>query len=261
MPFIEQSSRDVWGQRARRVLINGPPNSGKTTSLRTWPKPMIVLSYPGEKGSTSIPHEDGVRAFVWDLPDPEKVQNWVGVLAEVNRLTFDILHGKHGPISTFAGDGLHKFFDVCLNVATAGARGRAENFEASKYGPAGVLFFGYIERVLASSAVANVVMTCWDGREKDDPDERGANPSRHIFPELPGQAAKAVMGEFAVVMYAIREGAGPAARYLWQTQPMGKVWGAGVKMPLEIAKSLPLTIPQEWPMLERYLIPKEGKDA
>jgi len=255
MPFIEQTDvNTVWETRARRVLVNGPPNSGKTTSLRTWPKPMIVVSYPGEKGITSVPQGEGVRAFVWDAPDPAATVNWVGVLAEVSKLTFEALGGKYGPIRTFAGDGLHKLYDVCLNVATGGAKARGEDFEPKKYGTAGTLFFGYVEKVLLST-VEYVVLTCWDGLEKDDPDAKDKDTSKHIFPELPGKAAKLVMGEFAVVLYASREGSGPSAQYKWQTQPLGKVWGCGAKMPLEIAKRLPVTVPQDWSALEKLLIP------
>mgnify|MGYP001589621971 FL=1 len=255
MPFIEQSNAlEVWARRARRVLVNGPPNSGKSTSLRTWPTPMVIISAPGEKGTTSLPQGEGIRSFVWDAPDPNAAVNWVGVLAEVNKLTFESLSGKYGPIKTFALDGLHKLYDTCLQVATNGAKARGEDFEPKKYGPASALCFGYLEKVMLS-AVENVVFTCWDGLEKDDPDEKGSQAPRHLFPELPGKAAKLIMGEFAVVLYSNREGAGPAAKYIWQTQPLGRVWGAGVKMPLEVSKRLPLTVPQDWGALERLLIP------
>ncbi|MEK6879083.1 MAG: hypothetical protein AABY22_05715, partial [Nanoarchaeota archaeon] len=56
---------------ARRVLIVGAPGSMKTTSLLTWPKPLHILSYPGEKGWETIPTNlEGVKAYVWDVDDP-----------------------------------------------------------------------------------------------------------------------------------------------------------------------------------------------
>lgn len=255
MPFAQQSNvLAVWARRLCRVLINGPPNSGKTTSLRTWPRPLIVLSMPGENGSTSVVEDEETKSFVWEAPNLD-APNWTAVYAETQRITHEALSGKHGPTTTVAIDGVHKLYDLLLNVATGGAKARGEEFDPRKYGTASSLFFGYVQRVLASP-VQYVVMTCWDGREKDDPDEKGANPSRHIFPELPGQAAKGIMGEFAVVLYANREGVGPAARYVWQTRPFGKVWGAGVKMPLEVASKLPLSVPQDWRALEPLLIPQ-----
>ena len=256
MPYLVQSnSPDVWAKRARRVLIVGSPNSGKTTSLTTWPKPIAIQSYPGEKGTTSIPNGEGIQSFVWDHPDPEKGVDWAGVVRETRQLTVELLAGKHGTIQTFAGDGLHKLHSVFLAEVCGGANMRGEDFEPRLYGPAHTKFFQYIDLVTRSN-VPNVVFTVWDGHEKDDPDERGSSPSRHVFPELPGPTApKRMMGEFAVGLYATREGSGPATQFMWLTQPTGKVWGAGLKMPAEIAKRVPLKVKQDWTVLEKILIP------
>lgn len=254
MPYTDPSkSIDVWERRARRILINGPPNSGKTTSLRTWERPLHVIVAPGEKGTETILRGlDGITLHSWEAP--AGAVNWIGELADLQKRTFEVLAGKYGPVTTIAVEGLHKLFPLFLNVVTGGAYSDAKDFEAKKYGPAGILFFAFVEKV-CESGVKNAVFTCWDGLEKDDPDEKGANPSRHIFPELPGKAAKNVMGEFTVVLYATREGSGPAAKYVWQTQPFGRVWAAGAKMPLEIVKRLPLTLAQDWKVLEKVLLP------
>lgn len=254
MAYIEQSAdHSAWSRRARRVLINGPPNSRKTSSLATWPGELIIQSYPGEKGTSSIPTTtvDGklVKAFVFDQPEVAAEMNWATVVKETKQLAIDIVGGKHGPVVTYAGDGLHKLYACFLHEATFGASAKGQDFDAKLYGAASQRFFGFID-LLMRSPVPNVVFTCWDGHEKDDPDERGTAPSRHIFPELPGQAAKRVMGEFSVVVYANRDATG---KYCWQTQPAGKVWGAGVKMPLEIAKTLPITLEQDWRLLEKAL--------
>jgi hypothetical protein len=209
-----------------------------------------VQSYLFEKGVTSI---QGVfKAFVPRALDPAEPINWGEVIKENTRLTTEIISGKYGECTTFAGDGAHKLYQLYLAEATAGANLRGEDFDPRKYGNAAAKFFQYIQMVLNSN-VPFVVFTCWDGHEKDDPDERGANPSRHIFPELPGQSAKRIMGEFAVVLYATRQGTGGATRYIWQTAPAGKVWGAGVKMPIEIAKKLPYEIEQDFSKLEKHL--------
>jgi len=253
---LHESLDTNWRRLLTRVLLVGPPNSGKTTSLRTFPTPLIVQSYPGEKGTTSIPYAEGVKAFIGELPQPGDPVNYGQIIRETESQTTEILTGKHGPCQTFAGDGLHKLYAIYLAEATAGASADGKDFEARLYGSAHRRFFKYLDMV-CRSAVPHVVFTCWDGREKDDPDEGGSSPSRHIFPELPGQAAKAVMGEFALVLYATRQGSGPAAKYLWQTQPMGKVWGAGAKLPLEIAKRLPLTVEQDWARVAQIII-EEG---
>jgi len=72
-------------------------------------------------------------------------------------------------------------------------------------------------------------------------------------PALTGQTAQDIVGEFSLCLYAERQGYGPAARYLWQPQADPKVWGAGLKLPSELAKKIPPTIPQDWTVLERYL--------
>jgi hypothetical protein len=217
----------------------------------TWPKPIAIQSYPGEKGTTSIPHGDGIQAFVWDMEDITKDQDWSRIILETKQLTVELLAGKHGPIQTFAGDGLHKLYACYLHQATNGASARGEEFDPRCYGSASTKFFQYLDLVMRSS-VANVVFTVWDGPEKDDPDDKKSD--RHIFPELPGQAAKRVMGEFSVVLYANREGAGDAAKYTWQTKPGGKIWGSGVKAPLELAKKIPMKVEQNWSVLEKYLV-------
>lgn len=253
MTYVELSQdNSAWARRARRVLLNGPPNSRKTSSLATWPGPLLVLSYPGEKGTSSIPRltVDGqaVKAFAFDGEVVEQ-PNWAQIIKDTKALTMEALSGKHGPIKTFAGDGLHKLYGAFLAEATFGASTRGENFDAKLYGNAGTRFFQYIDLVMRST-IENIVFTCWDGHEKDDPDEKGTNPSRHIFPELPGQAAKKIMGEFSIVLYANRD---PTGKYVWQTQPLGKVWGAGAKVPIEVAKALPATLEQDWRVLEKAL--------
>lgn len=265
MAYTEQINvLEAWACQARRVLINGPPFSGKTTSLRTWPKPLVIIVAPSEKGTTSLPAGEGIKSFVRKTVYEEN-PNWTGVLAEFNKQLHEVLTGKHGPVQTLAIDGIHKLYALFLNVVTNGAKARGELFEGrQKYPQAGALFSACLDRILMALNIPNVVMTCWDGLEKDDPDEKGDTnnpPSRHIFPNLPGQAAKDIMGEFPVVLYSLRQGAGPAAKYVWQTQPLGKVWGAGVKMPLEIAAKLPITVPQDWAVLERLLMPQEVKGA
>lgn len=249
---LQTALDDDWRRAVTRCLLSGPPNSGKTTSLRTWPV-VVLQSYPGEKGVASIPYSDGLRAFVGTLPPPGEPVNYAQVIVETERLTTEILTGKHGEVQTFAGDGLRKLHDLYLAEATAGASAEGRDFDPRLYGGTHKRFFKYIDMVYRST-VPYVVFTVWDGHEKDDPDERGANPSRHIFPNLPGQAAKDIMGEFSLVLYATRQGQGPATRFVWQTQPFGKVWGAGVKLPIDVAKRLPVTVEQDWRVVERIIL-------
>lgn len=248
MPFVQHDKQE-WERRARRTLLVGSPNTRKTSSLATWPGPRLIVSYPGEKGTASIPRDEGTKALVWNQEDALADTNWKNVWNEVLAASKDAIGGKHGPIKTFAGDGLHKLYQTALAHATFGASARAESFDAKLYGNATTMFFQYLDFVMRSP-IENVVFTVWDGHEKDDPDEKGPSPSRHIWPELPGQAAKRIMGEFSLVLYATKE---PTGKYVWYTQPQGKVWGAGAKLPVEIAKRLPVSLEQDWGKLEQVI--------
>ncbi len=111
----------------------------------------------------------------------------------------------------------------------------------------------YIQRVMASP-VKYVVFTCWDGKESDT-GEKGS--TMHIMPDLPGKAAKEIMGEFSVVVYSTVEWGqrqpGKLAPAFWQLLPEGRVWGAAVKAPVEMIPFLPPKCAQSLPVLEGVL--------
>ena len=100
-----------------------------------------------------------------------------------------------------------------------------------------------------------MVYTCWDGREADEPGQK-TGPT-HIYPNLPGKMAKDIMGEFGVVVYSVADWTtrqpGKLAKASWQLIPEGKVWGAAVKAPIEVAAKLPVRIDQSLPLLEHTL--------
>lgn len=258
MPFkiIRPGEDNSWtDRRAKRLLLTGPPNSGKTTSLRLWERPMAYVCFPGENGDATLPSEEGITKFVWEDLDYSKAVDWAAVLKEIKTVTADILGGtKYGQFKTYAGDGLHKLYSIFLNVQTGGASAAGEDFEAKLYSGSHKAFFTFIQRVNAS-LIENVVFTIWDGREKDDPDAKDKDTQKHIFPELPGKAAKDIMGEFSVVLYHMVQGQGAGAKYQWQTKPMGKVWGCGIKAPTEITSKIETFIPQDIKKLMPLLLP------
>ena len=69
--------------------------------------------------------------------------------------------------------------------------------------------------------------------------------------------AKRIMGEFGVVVYAEVNWAmrmpGKAAPATWQLIPEGKVWGAGIKAPLDVVLNLPVRVEQSYPKLVEAL--------
>jgi hypothetical protein len=208
-------------------------------------------------GERSIPRGADVTKSLWGAPKPGTPVNWLAEWTDVKRITAEALSGKHGVVTTFWGDGLHKLYRVALAVASNGESEKPDGqFEAQVYGRASNMFFRYLESVLASD-VPYAVFTVWNGREKDDPADRAKDAPSHVFPELPGKAAKEIMGYFDVVLHAGIEGAGDTARYYWQTKPGGVVWGAGLKGPVEITRAVPLRVPQDWAQLETRLRPAQ----
>lgn len=251
---------------ATRVLISGPPNSFKTTSLLTWPRPIHIISYPGEKGWETIPiGKEDVIPYVWQVADATTLTG-TSVVNEVERLTLEILAGKRGPVTTLAGDGLHKLYDWYYKKARFEVEGLSideEKKDIRAYGnPAGGAYRGlldYLTRVLQFS-VPYVVMTVWEDPERDDPKDKSKDAPTHVFPALPGKIAKRIVGEFSATVYAevppVADVKGNLAG-TWQLRPGGKVWGVGVKAPLEIARTLPPKIPQDFTVLQKLLKGKE----
>mgnify|MGYP001560790145 CR=1 FL=1 len=260
MAYSSNRDLDTLRKKFRRVLLNGPPNSGKSTSLRTWPGPVIGQIFPKEKGSSSLSFQtqDGqpLIALIPDDIDVTKPQDWRSISAEMRKTTIDILAGKHGPVKTFFGDGIHKAYQVILASVCGGCNYTGEEFEPKLYSKAHSLFWEYIDLILSSS-VEYAVLTCWDGAEQDNPMDQSAEgkKKKHVYPDLPGQAARKIMGEFSLVLNCGIEGVGTAARYYWQTQPGGWVWGAGMKLPIEVTQKLklPREVPQDWTKLDAQI--------
>ena len=258
MPFVPLSPQSApWKKLCRRVLISGPPNSGKTRSMETCPGRVAYVAYPGEFGSSTVDvaalEARGGKAWIWEAPPPGQT-DWGKVRREITQITTDILLCKLGEFDTFFGDGLHKLYGAYLADITAGASESGDDFESKKYGPCHKAFFAELRRINASP-IKNVFFAVWDGREKDDPEAKGNEAVTHIFPELPGAAAKMIMGEFSVVVWTFIKTLGAERKYLAQTRPGGKTWGCGIKAPQAVLDRVPLYIPQDWSALIELLDP------
>lgn len=209
-----------------------------------------------EKGDVSLPLAtfDGkpVTRLVSDRIDLNKPQDWPVIWNEVVSTTVDVLSGKYGPVRTFVLDGLHKLYAIGLAAASNGANITGSDFDAKIYNKSHSLFTNYLDMVL-SSQVEYIVATCWDGAEKDNALDltKEGEKQKHLYPDLPGQMAKKVMGEFSIVVAAKQEGIGAAARFYWQTQPQGYTWGAGVKLPVQLIEKikLPREVSMDWAKL------------
>lgn len=252
---------DFIKKKFRRALLNGPPNSGKTTSLRTWPGPIHCLIAPNEKGNTSLSFQttDGqpIIGYWPDDVDLSKSHDWRKELKDWELLTTDVISGKKGPIKTLAIDGLHKLYELFLAEVTSGANYTGVKFDAVVYVQSHAKFKKYINEVLNSS-IDNIVMTCWDNPEIDnalDTSKEGQQ-KKHNLPDLPGKMAKAILGEFSIALSSGIEGVGKSARYYWQTTPGGYNWGAVTKLPFEVMERLNLNreVDQNWTKLDSQIM-------
>lgn len=252
---LKKLDPNEWKVGIRRTLVVGGPNTRKTSSLVTWPKPIHVIGFPGEKGMVSLPLTEGVHAYVYEHEAGQPAESPAKVLKDIRQTTIDILSGKYGECKTFAGDGIHKLYEVFLDDVSDGASSKGEEFEAKLYSQSHAGFLDYLKLVLQST-VPYAVFTVWDGTEILDP--LGLNTkNKALYPDLPGKLAKRIMGEFPVVLYAdvgISTAPGVPAPASWRLVPNALVRGCGAKIPAAIAKQLPPVVPQDWARLEPILL-------
>ena len=261
-----------------RLLIQGGPNSGKTHAVcSTWPEPLAIVVCPGEQGDATIPRGNpNITPFIWSEDPIEKLSS-ANVVIAVDTLVAEILGGKHGTFKSLCIDGYHKYYAYVLDWQSGGSLFKGESLgnpddpysSARIYNRAREYARYRVQRVNAAP-MENVVWTCWDGREADDP-TKGFKSKTHVFPGLPGQAAKEFMGEFGLVVHSrinwgIRVLPDPARvpkgmkptdvnrfEAKWQLIPEGDVWGASVKAPIEVIERLPLYCAQSYPVLKKLL--------
>src|SRR3989304_6181440 len=122
MAFVKLTAAGV-DVRRRRFLISGGPNKRKTSARLTFPKPMVIVPSPGEKGYDTIPVNDPqIIPIIWQVDPDEKKPNSHAIVDEVVKTCIGAITGKLGVIPvTFHFDGFHKFFDYLLDSVTDGA--------------------------------------------------------------------------------------------------------------------------------------------
>lgn len=231
----------------------GPPNSGKSSSFKTFPGPSAVLSYPNEMGSTSLPSKsfDGhpVLKRVWegDLNADTPATAWAQAVKDLKAVTKEMLDTKP---RSFMGDGIHKLYPVFMNDVTFGAYGKGLDFDAKLWQKGTGAFIDYLNTI-KNSAVENVVFTIWAAPEADK-NTGAVNADKkdfHVFPDLPGKQSNRILGEFSLSLYCFREG----GQFKWLTQPEGDIGGVGAKLPGEVLAKLPKKVPQDWAGLMKLL--------
>lgn len=250
MPLVRMTGSRRAAKQSR-VMVFGAPNSGKSTAAAfTSIKPAVLLSVPGEHGWAAVPEGvPGLIPLVWDN-DTAGSQTSESIKKEVETEVKRVITGAYdqefGKVRTLIIDGYHKMYGHYLNIGTAGKYNAGEDFEARLYTRAHRMSDAFLDLCLDSS-IEFVTFTVWDGRE---PDKAGvAGGPAHLWPDLPGKAAKEMVGKFSVVCFSRCTQQGTKKVWDWLLKPNNDVWGTSVKMDARLASKLPESCPQNFKTL------------
>ena len=103
--------------------------------------------------------------------------------------------------------------------------------------------------MVASSKVPTRVFMSWADMDKDDKNDIHPKCRPTHDAGFAGKAARRVLGEVGVTLYAKIDAKG---QYVWQTKPTGDVAGRGLKG-IGVVDKVPLYIPQDFQELAEVL--------
>jgi len=264
-----------------RILVIGSPNTGKTSLLSTIEDEKVaVLSFPDEKGIKSIPEKENIESFIFEIePLKEECSNsdrYKLSLEKYNIVLSTTRSILKQNFDLFFGDGLSKFYQVCLDVATKGLYSSGNEFEARLYGTAHVLFSNYLNEVY-SSPIKTTVFTSWEKLGQEDENSSDQEKRENLkrgnrvwIPALPGQMANISTGEFDAVIRAgftntplcsmcsifrekkLESKIISGEHHTFQLKPKDDVQCVGIKGKRN--KKIPTFIHQEWSYLKELIL-------
>lgn len=245
---FKKASEEQWKKDFRRVLINGGPHKGKTTSMLTFPAPRDIIIVPGELGHSSIVEDGDTQKYWWEINTPITRDKALHLIMQLKSTIAEIL--KKERVTTVGLDGLHVLYQLILT--SYGYPDDAANFGEKAYGR-GHSFarndFMNIVRSISISKAEYFVASVYDGNESISADGK----QTAIFPDLPGQMAKGVMGLFPAVFHAETIGEGSDKQYIWRLQALGDIQGAGIHLPKSVRDSFPQKCPADWKQIEGFM--------
>lgn len=262
MAIVHELTEEDYRWAMSRMLIAGAPNSGKTYCSQTFPGPVHLLSFPGEGGINSIPKGPHIRPYIW-REDANARASSKAVVDEIRSLTIEIITKENGPIHTFFGDGVHRYYEYYIDMISGGRyfKGQMEKEDWLATAQARTAFKEYLKMVKQSS-VPVVVFTSWDAYEPEKPGD--VFGPRSIYPDMVGKMARDIMGEFSLILssqWKPNPITGKTPKFWWQLKPSEEVKGAAIKIDPEIWENLPEKVDQDWQALERLLLRGKPKTS
>ncbi len=247
MPAVDVQDCQLVKKGHVRLIIIGPPNCRKTSSIVTMPEPMVVSGCPGEKNIAILTSTPTRRVRVWEPINGSKDVGWNTMRTEYLNETADVLNGKFMPgQKTVVFDGAHKTFDMFRECASAKHNGDGRKFWSETATDFQKWFAsGYY------SDVPLVVWTMWSAVERtDETSNETANDKiqKSIWPGLQGQSQRHIMGEVSIIYQYVEGG-----KAYWQLKDDEKVKGIGLRVPPEQAAGLPYKVEASWPKLAEVL--------
>jgi hypothetical protein len=268
MPYIIKTKQNT----KERHLQSGVPHSGKSFNLPTFiyggdytdedgnltpeaienagDRHMYIVSSPGEQGHKTLPTDlPHITSYVPEMKESDSLEWSRQSVAEFEDVVNTVLSsGSNNYI--LALDGVHAYYKHVLNIITSGSYLKGEEFEQVLYGRAHSKFGNFMAK-LYNSAIPLIICTTWEeweARAGNDPVRfRDANQPQYLWPAIPGQMAKAVVGMFdsrlscrleKTCFHSNCEESGKREHHVWQFMDGGAVRGVGIKGLRKITKKM-----------------------
>lgn len=212
---------DVENSAYLRLLVLGPPKSGKThTILATCPKPAYVIN-SDDKYSLK-PAARVTKEFSWDLVLGDNLQTIEGAIAEARKGV------KEGRYKTIVWDTLTKYAARCEQTCADATNNAAGEPDGRRYWQ---VYRKHLHNVIDRLFMlkAHVIVNAhWLDITGGAIDGQAPKTGSGIVPMLGGQARQTIPAEFQDVVFLEKRKVGGEDKRFFVTSSAG-VWGPGCR--------------------------------
>jgi len=208
--------------------------------MMTLPRPIGIVSAPGEKGHDAIVEDPEIHSFYFQAESGG--MNSMKIVTEIEKTLLDLIAGKYGKIASLVFEGIHKMEQYLLDAVTAGAYFGGGDYDNWKCTPRARQWLRALIDRLCLNTIPVVAVTSWAEYEAERRAVAGEDSSKipsHYYPAMMGKNAKEILGEFAITAFQTKRKEDGKDEYLWQLKPQGEVRGCRVILPLAQAQKLP----------------------